>query len=346
MNREKTFAVIMAGGIGSRFWPFSTEENPKQFHDFLGTGKSLIRHTFDRLNRFVDADKILVITNKLYVDQVKEHIPQIPEENVIGEPTRRNTAPCIYLGARFIEGMDSDAQVIVAPADHLILEEDKFQSCIQLALDTAANENSFVTLGIEPSRPDTGYGYIEFEQNDSEVKKVIQFREKPDRSTAEAFLKAGNFYWNSGIFIWNNRDLIDGIARHVSSIQNALSSVDLKDFEALEAGYSACPDISIDYALMEKAEKVNVVRGNFSWSDLGTWGSVYQHLEKDAFGNAGTTAEFGNSSGNLVVDEENKKIVLESVQDLIVINTGKALLICHKDAEQEIKQIVARQSKS
>ncbi len=344
MDKAHTYALIMAGGIGSRFWPYSTAANPKQFHDFLGTGKSLIRHTFDRLNRFIPTEQILVVTNKMYVDQVQEHLPSIPSKNIIGEPDRSNTAPCIYLSSLFVREMDPEAQVIVAPADHLILDEVGFQMSIETALARAKSDQALVTLGIEPNRPDTGYGYIAYEQDsDSPSKSVISFTEKPDRSTAEKFLEAGNYLWNSGIFIWNNNDLLHGIEKHAPEISGALAGVNLQEDDEVSVAYSSCPNISIDYALMEKSEKVFVVPSDFSWSDLGTWGSVYDKLTKDEHENASPSDTlFQNTSGSLVVDSEGKKIVLESVENLILINTPAAILVCHRDAEQNIKQIVAR----
>ncbi len=346
MDNSHTYALIMAGGIGSRFWPYSTAENPKQFHDFLGTGKSLLRHTFDRLNRFIPAEQILVVTNKMYVDQVQEHLPSIPSRNIIGEPDRRNTAPCIYLSSLIVNELDSEAQVIVAPADHLILDEKGFQNSVEIALHRAKSDQALVTLGIEPNRPDTGYGYIQYDKSsETESKPVISFTEKPDRVKAESFLEAGNYLWNSGIFIWNNQDLLTGIEKHASEISSAIKEVDLNSELAVAKAYAACPNISIDYALMEKSEKVFVVPSEFSWSDLGTWGSVYEKLEKDKNGNASSSEVlFQNTRGSLVVDSEGKQIVLESVEDLILINTPKAILVCHRDAEQNIKQIVARLS--
>lgn len=340
--------VIMAGGIGSRFWPLSTESKPKQFQDFLGTGKSLIRMSFDRFAKFCPAENILVVSNAQYYDLIQEHIPELPSQNIISEPFRRNTAPCIALASLRINHENPKAKVIVSPADHLILEQDKFEESLEHALKAAEEHDQLVTIGIKPSRPDTGYGYIDFNQGNSPVREVNSFTEKPKLEKAQEFLKAGNYYWNSGMFIWQNQSILNSfealLPQLLSQLKQGEESVVANNAEGIAAVFGACEDISIDYGIMEKSKNVKVVLGDFSWTDLGTWGSVYDELEKDSDANASigqNIKHFNTVKNSLVVNEEKEKLIaLMDIDNLIIVNTSESLLICNKDSEQGIKAIV------
>jgi mannose-1-phosphate guanylyltransferase len=346
MNQD-LYVVIMAGGIGSRFWPMSTSEKPKQFQDFLGTGKSLLRMTFDRFSSICPPERILVVTNQSYTDLVKDEIEELPEKNIIAEPFRRNTAPCIALASLRIESESDNATVIVSPADHLILEQDIFKEAISSAI-VAADEENLVTIGIKPTRPDTGYGYIHFANGEHLTRDVISFTEKPDLSKAEQFLKSGEYYWNSGMFIWKNNTILKSfetfIPELLQNLRSVYTAISTNDSEGIAAVFGNCEDISIDYGVMEKAKKVKVVLGSFTWTDLGTWGSVYDQLAKDEQTNAilGENIQlFGNSNENLIVNGDSQKMIaVMSTQNLIIVNTEKALLVCDKDSEQGIREIV------
>ncbi|NND77577.1 MAG: mannose-1-phosphate guanylyltransferase [Flavobacteriales bacterium] len=349
---SKNYGVIMAGGIGSRFWPMSRSSFPKQFHDILGLGKSLIQMTFERLSKVCPPENILIVTNKAYFDLVKEQIPEIQDHRILLEPCKRNTAPCIAYANFNIAAECKDANIIVAPSDHLILNEDEFVKTIELAFESAENTSSLVTLGIKPSRPDTGYGYIEFEKGENNdvrsVHAVEQFREKPDAGTAKTFLEKGNFYWNSGIFVWTLKDIQNAFRKDLGGIYDLLSQgADLYNTDKEEAfvneTYPKCDDISIDYGIMEKAESVKVILSDFSWSDLGTWGSLYTHVERDENENAmiGKDILMYDSSDNMVKVSADKLVVLQGLEGYIVVETEEALLVCKKDEEQKIKQIVS-----
>ena len=355
---SNTYAVIMAGGIGSRFWPMSKESQPKQFLDILGTGKSLIQMTFDRLNRVVPTENILVVTKERYRELVEAHLPALPAENTLCEPFMRNTAPCIAYANHWIAnkaGKDAtDAAVIVAPSDHLILKENDFLEIVEVALDHTRQTNQLVTLGIHPSRPDTGYGYIQFEDHpdasDHRVRMVKTFTEKPQIDLAEQFLASGDFYWNSGIFIWSLENITAAFETHLGDMQNLFQEhADAfgtsQEMETIRAIYGDCENISIDYGIMEKAHNVAVVLSDFGWSDLGTWGSLHEKLEQDSHGNgvSGVHLVAHDSAGNVVAGEASEKkklIALRGLNDYIVVDTSDALLICPKSDEQWIKQLV------
>ena len=355
---SNTYAVIMAGGIGSRFWPMSKESQPKQFLDILGTGKSLIQMTFDRLNRVVPTENILVVTQERYRELVEAHLPALPAENTLCEPFMRNTAPCIAYANHWIAnkaGKDAtDAAVIVAPSDHLILKENDFLEIVEVALDHTRQTNQLVTLGIHPSRPDTGYGYIQFEDHpdasDHRVRMVKTFTEKPQIDLAEQFLASGDFYWNSGIFIWSLENITSAFETHLGDMQNLFQEhADAfgtsQEMETIRAIYGDCENISIDYGIMEKAHNVAVVLSDFGWSDLGTWGSLHEKLEQDSHGNgvSGVHLVAHDSAGNEVAGEASEKkklIALRGLNDYIVVDTSDALLICPKSDEQWIKQLV------
>lgn len=349
---NKTYAVIMAGGIGSRFWPMSTENKPKQFQDFLGTGKSLIRMSFERFLAICPLENIFIVSNQAYQALIQEELPELAPENIISEPFRRNTAPCIALASLRIASIAPNAKVIVSPADHLILEAGKFESVIQEALAACEQSDSLLTIGIKPSRPDTGYGYIHFDKAEGRLRNVLSFTEKPDLKTAEGFLDAGDYYWNSGMFIWKNQVILNEFKTHLPhllrTLETASKAIASNDAEGIASVFGNCEDISIDFGIMEKAKNVQVVLGDFTWTDLGTWGSVYEQLEKDVSQNAvlGKGIEiFGASNSNLVVNTESSKILaILGMEEAIIVNTKNALLVCSKTSEQGIRDIVKKLS--
>ena len=351
MSSDKNYCVIMAGGIGSRFWPMSRTSFPKQFHDVLGIGRSLLQMTFDRLSKIAPAGNILVVTNASYRELVLEQLPQLKADQVLCEPFMRNTAPCIAYANFHIASKCKNANIVVAPSDHLIVNENEFIETVHRAIDRTANSNNLITLGIKPSRPDTGYGYIQFEEPDEQVhetiKEVKTFTEKPSLELAEQFIESGDFCWNSGIFVWSLKNINESFETHLPDM-NALFKGFENDFgsnkedEAINAIYAQSENISIDYGIMEKAENVEVVLSDFGWSDLGTWGSLYSHMDKDDYGNAMATDDVHiyDSKNNLIHTPEDKLVVLQGLEDCIVVDTGKALMICHRKEEQKIKRIV------
>jgi mannose-1-phosphate guanylyltransferase len=346
-----TYCVIMAGGIGSRFWPLSTAEYPKQFHDILGTGESLLQQTFRRLCLLTDPTKILVVTHRQYEAQVAEQLPTMLHRNIILEPARRNTAPCIAYAAYRIQSEDPNANILVAPSDHLISNETEFVRIAKLALQTASESDFLFTLGIKPHRPDTGYGYIQFEDQEAlneEVKKVKTFTEKPNLEIAQQFMDSGDFLWNAGIFIWSVKSFKQELQEHQPDLfQNFEQGAEKFGTDAEDdfVGkiYPACDNESIDYGLMEKSSNVYVIPADFGWSDLGTWGSLYEHKELDKQGNAkiGSKILSYDSERNIIRMPDNKIAVIEGLQDCIVIDTPDALLVCKMDNEQLIKTFVS-----
>lgn len=340
----------MAGGVGSRFWPLSTPERPKQFLDVLGIGKSLLQMTYERMLHIAPNQQIFIVTNKSYVDLVKEQLPDLPVDNILAEPTRKNTAPCITYAAHKIYALNENANLLIAPSDHLIMKENKFYKIVKTAIERAQNDERLVTLGIKPSRPDTGYGYIEFtDEGDivpGQVRKVKNFKEKPNRDLAELFLRAGNFYWNSGIFIWKAKTILSALEKFAPELYNAFHAIETSYNTADEISkvhdiYMECEDISIDFAVMENARNVDVVLSNFDWSDLGTWGSLNTHLQKDYNGNA----TFGRSDVHLVQTSdclihlpENKVAIIDNLKGYVVVDDGDKLLILDKKNEQNLKK--------
>jgi mannose-1-phosphate guanylyltransferase len=348
MTQNNTYGLIMAGGVGSRFWPMSTPENPKQFLDVLGIGKSLLRLTFERLNRFIPTENIYILTNSSYEQLVLDQLPELTASQVLCEPERKNTAPCIAYAAAKIHALDPNATLLISPADHLIINEKRFEEIIDVAWQTA-QDGQLVTLGIEPSRPDTGYGYIEFAKTETAVKgsacPVLQFREKPDLATAQSFLEAGTFYWNAGIFVWKSGVILAALEAHQNDIyqiftqdQQAYGTV--RETEFLKAAFSACPDISIDFSVMEKATNVSVVLADFDWSDLGTWGSLTTHLQKDEQQNSliGGQIYAFDSANCLVNVPSNKTVLLDGLQDYIVVESGDKLMVLRLSNEQKLKE--------
>ena len=339
----------MAGGIGSRFWPMSTPQKPKQFLDVLGIGKSLLQMTFDRLTNVAPPENIFVVTNESYVSLVQEQLPHMDLSRILTEPKRKNTAPCIAYAASKIYALNPDAVLVVAPSDHLILKEEKFTNIINIAIEQAKNEERLVTLGIKPTRPDTGYGYIEFEEIGDiiggEVKEVKHFTEKPNKEVAELFIKAGNYYWNSGIFVWKAATILNALKKFNTPLYNLFSPENgfyntTNEQSKVNECFENCEDISIDFAVMEHAKNVDVVLANFDWSDLGTWGSLYTHLEKDYNGNAviGEHVHMINSTNCIVNLPSNKLALIEGLNDHIVIESDNMLMILNKADEQNIKK--------
>lgn len=337
----------MAGGVGSRFWPVSKQSFPKQFHDMLGLGKSLLQMTFDRLLTQIPAQNILILTNADYVNLVQQQLPDVLKENIVAEPAMRNTAPCILLAALKIQKMNPKAQMIVAPSDHYIEEESLFNE--DLATTFAFCEehpHALMTLGIQPTSPNTGYGYIEFNKEATAVKKVSQFREKPDLKTAQQFLQAGNFLWNAGIFIWSVDAVVNAFAKAQPNMtqlfKNGIALLNTaQEQEFLKNEYPKADNISVDYAIMENAEDVYVLPARFSWNDLGTWGSLYDKLDKNEAANAIVNASVTaiDSSGNMIRTAAGKKVILQGMKDYIIVDEDDVLMIIPKNAEQEIKQI-------
>lgn len=351
MNKNN-YAVIMAGGIGSRFWPMSRSTYPKQFLDILGTGETLIQQTFRRLSKVCPTENILVVTNKNYKDLCKEQLSNILEDNILCEPAMRNTAPCVAYAAFKIQAKNPDANMIVAPADHLITNEDEFVRVMQEALQASESGNNLLTLGIQPNRPDTGYGYIQYNEftleSNPTIKKVKTFTEKPNQELALQFLDSGDFLWNSGIFVWKASTVILSIRKHLRDMYDLFESGNeyyntTEESEFIDRVFPGCKNISIDYGIMEKSENVYVFPADFGWSDLGTWGSLYTHLEMDENDNGviGSNVMLYNSSDNIVNVPDEKLVVLQGLDGYIVVESNNTLLICKKDDEQQIKQFVA-----
>lgn len=348
--KKNNYVAIMAGGIGSRFWPVSRVDLPKQFLDILNTGKTLIQSTFDRFAQFIEKENIYIVTSFQYKEIVADQLPDLPRENIVCEPSRKNTAPCIAYISYKLQQLNPDSNLICAPADHLILDDIAFvKTCIE-ALEFTAKHNAMLTLGIKPFQPNTGYGYIQYEQeavNDN-IYKVKTFTEKPDIELAKTFISSGDFLWNAGIFVWQTKNIIAAFEKYLPELhdlfhgaEKAMNS-DLEE-EAVELIYPLCVNISIDYGILEKADNVYVIPSSFGWSDLGTWGSAYENLEKDYHENAvaGNNIILFDSFKNIVHNNSNKLILLQGLEDFIVVDTEDALLVCKKDHEQAIKEYLA-----
>lgn len=342
----------MAGGVGSRFWPMSRTAHPKQFLDILGTGKTLLQQTYSRFLRLCPKENIFIVTNDSYVDLVKEQIKGIDSNNILSEPARKNTAPCVAYASYKINQLNPDALIVVAPSDHLITKEDTFIKAIKACYVKAASEDCLVTLGIRPSRPDTGYGYIQFNESsvkekDKRIKKVKTFTEKPDLEMAKFFLQSGDFLWNSGIFIWSVKSIINAFEKHASDMHILFSEGNdiyntPKEQEFIAKAYINCKSISIDYAIMEKAENVYVRSSIIGWSDLGTWGSLYDHIKHDDHANAvvGKNVMIYDSENCIVNVPKDKLVVMQGLKDYIVVESDGILLICKKEDEQQIRTFV------
>ena len=353
MSRNKHYyCVIMAGGIGARFWPMSRTTHPKQFIDILGTGETLIQQTFKRFTRIIDPKNIYIVTNELYRDLIKQQIPEMTDEQIICEPARRNTAPCIAYANYRIYKNDPDAKIVVAPSDHIILKEEIFLQNVTTALKAASENDWLLTLGIRPSRPDTGYGYIQFTEGsvyekDPHLKKVKTFTEKPNLELAVTFLKCGDFLWNSGIFIWSLKSIMKAFESLLPEVDVLFKKgIDVYETPAekefIAETYAICKSISIDYGIMENASNVYVLAVDFGWSDLGTWGSLYENLTKDDSGNAATGKDIliYDCKNCIVNIPKDKVVVLQGLNDYIVVESENILLVCRKTDEQQIRQFV------
>lgn len=347
MSNKSPYVLIMAGGVGSRFWPASREHLPKQFLDITGSGKNLIHATYDRFAEFVPAENIYVITHDYYRDQTLNAIPGIKPGNIICEPSRNNTAASIALASLKLIKHDPDGVCIVAPADHIIQNQREFQRVILLAIDHAYHNKSLITLGIKPTRSDTGYGYIEFEKEDQAlIRKVKSFREKPDLQSAQQYLSAGHFVWNSGLFIWRLDEIIEAYKKHSPQIYHVLFQGDAlynteRENEFLRNEYPLTEKISVDYAILEKADNVYTIPCDIGWSDLGTWNSLYDISKKDDQENAvlSNPAYLEETKNCLVVSKNSKLIVIKGLEDFIVVDTDDCLMIYPKSEEQNIKAL-------
>ena len=340
----------MAGGVGSRFWPVSTTDFPKQFHDMLGSGETLIQKTFARLSKLIPVENILILTNERYNHLVLKQLPMVKQAQVLLEPAMRNTAPCILYASLKIQKENPNALMVVAPSDHWIENETIFIENLQQCFDFCSNNDALMTLGIQPTFPNTGFGYIEYDKKDENaIKKVTQFREKPNYETAKMFLDSGNFLWNGGIFIWSVKTIIEAFENFQPKMntlfKNGLSSyntIDEKQF--IEQNYALSESISIDYAVMEKAKNVYVLPATFDWNDLGTWGSLHEKLEKDENNNAVVNAKviLENATNNIIRSDADKLIIIDGLNDYIIVDKEGVLLIYPKSKEQDIKSLVAK----
>ncbi|ADV43001.1 mannose-1-phosphate guanylyltransferase [Bacteroides helcogenes] len=348
VTNKDNFCVIMGGGIGSRFWPFSRKTLPKQFLDFFGTGRSLLQQTFDRFSKVIPVENILIVTNDLYADLVKEQLPELRAEQILLEPTRRNTAPCIAWAAYHIRALNPNANIVVAPSDHLILKENEFLAAIEKGLTFVSQTDKLLTLGIKPNRPETGYGYIQIAEPTGEnFYKVKTFTEKPELELAKVFVESGEFYWNSGLFMWNvntiikaGETLLPELASKLAPGKNVYGTPDEKKF--IDENFPACPNVSIDFGIMEKADNVYVSLGDFGWSDLGTWGSLYDLSPKDRNDNVTLKCQslLYNSRNNIVVLPNNKLAVIDGLEGYLIAESDNVLLICKKDEEHAIRKYV------
>ena len=344
------YAVIMAGGIGSRFWPQSRKARPKQFLNVFGPS-TLLQSTLARMQGLIPPDRCFVVTHERYVEQTHEQLSFVPRANILAEPISRNTAPCIAYAAVSLLDQDPDATMVVMPADHVIRNVERFHAVLQLAIEKAQEPGALVTIGINPTHPETGYGYIQFdrplasEPEGLHAFPVRTFAEKPDVATAERFLDSGDFLWNSGIFIWRADTILDQMQRHLPDTYDAfapLRSVLGTDAEAecVMQAFQQSPHISIDYGVMERAEKVYVVPGSFDWSDIGDWRVVYELSEKDNHGNALHNHVIMHDSSRCLVQANGRLVVLVGIHDTVVVDTDDALLICHRDSTQQVKNVV------
>ncbi len=350
---NNNYCMIMAGGIGSRFWPLSTNHKPKQFLDILGTGRTLLQQTFDRFSNLCPAENIIVITNTIYKDIVLEQLPEISEKNVLLESFRRNTAPCIAYANNKLMEKNKDATIIVTPSDHLIINEIEFNATINSAIKFSAENDALLTLGIKPSRIETGYGYIQIDNKDNDkstssgITKVKTFTEKPDFEMAKIFYESGEFFWNSGIFIWSLNSINDAFNQYLPDVndlfkKNRVNYFTDKEQQQIDLSYAECRNISIDYGIMERADNVYVLCADIGWSDLGTWGSLFENHQKDENNNAITGSNIlrYDTKNSIINIPDNKLAVIQGLDSYIVVQTEESLLICKKGDEQKIKDFV------
>ena len=342
--------VIMAGGVGSRFWPMSTVEKPKQFIDVLGVGKSLLQLTVERFGDICKAENVWVVTNKAYVNLVKEQLPELPDGNILCEPCRRNTAPCIAYVSWKIKSKDPKANIVVTPSDHIVTNTEEFRRVIKSCLDFTMDSDAIVTLGMKPTRPETGYGYIQADLTSSslrnkEIFRVYSFREKPDFDTAKQYISKNNYFWNAGIFIWNVSTIVNAFRVYqpaISKVFEGMLPIYGTDKEQLmiDEKFPECKSISVDYAIMEKAEEIFVCPADFGWSDLGTWGSLLVNTKKDLYGNSciGNEIDVFETSNCIIHTTQEKKVIVQGLDGYIVAENDDTLLICRLTEEQRIKQ--------
>lgn len=346
MTNKDNYCVIMGGGIGSHFWPLSRKTLPKQFIDIFGTGRSLLQQTFDRFRKIIPAENILIVTNVMYADLIKEQFPELDEKQILLEPTRRNTAPCIAWASYHIQALNPNANIVVAPSDHLILKEEEFLKAIEKGLKFVSQSDKLLTLGIKPNRPETEYGYIQIDEPATDgFYKVKTFTEKPELDLAQIFVESGEFYWNSGLFMWNvntilktGENLLPELAAKLAPGKDVYATD--KEEAFIKEHFPACPNVSIDFGVMEKADNVFVSLGDFGWSDLGTWNSLYEISEKDAEGNATLQRNplIYNSKNNIVVLPKGKLGIIEGLEGYLVVESDNILLICRKDEESAIRR--------
>ncbi len=348
---SNNYCIIMAGGIGSRFWPMSRNNYPKQFLDILGTGKSLLQQTYDRFIGICPKENIFIVTNEAYVEHVQSQLPELSRNQILAEPQRRNTAPCVAYAAFKIQSINPKANMVVAPSDHVIKDEEGFREAITKALNFTEKNDSLLTLGIQPNRPDTGYGYIQFNDDGDttekfKISRVKTFTEKPNVEMAKFFLKSGDFLWNAGIFVWNLKSILHAFQQNLPEMYSifeegkGLFNTKEED-EFVRKAYTQCTNISIDYGIMEKAKNVFVLSAEFGWSDLGTWRSLYEHVPHDENSNASVgNVMMENSSGCIINISKDKLAVIQGLHDYIVVQSENVLLICRKDDEQLVRNLV------
>lgn len=353
--KRNNYVAIMAGGIGSRFWPMSRTGMPKQFLDILNTGRTLIQATYDRFAQFIPKENIYVVTSHQYEEIVANQLPEMLKANILCEPSRKNTAPCVAYIAYKLHQLNPQSNLICAPADHIVKDITAFIKVGLEALNFTEKHKAIVTMGIKPATPNTGYGYIQYEQPSvtDNVYKVKTFTEKPDLDLAKTFIASGDFLWNSGIFIWQTKNIIDAFEKYLPEMHEVFDSAKEKfntedEITAIDTIYPQCVNISIDYGIIEKADNVYVIPSSFGWSDLGTWGSAYEHLQKDQLDNAvaGENVIVFDSAKNIIHAHKKKLVLIQGLEDYIVVDTEDALLICKKEKEQEIKNYLAEAKKS
>ena len=351
MIDKHRYCVIMCGGIGSRFWPYSRTDRPKQFIDFLGTGRSLLQMTYDRILPVVAPENIIVVTNDEYAHLIREQLPDIDEKHILLEPARRNTAPCIAWAAWHISAIDPEASMIVTPSDHLITRETKFHKSVLKGFDFVEKNDALLTLGIQPTRPETGYGYIQISdpvEGYKDINRVKTFTEKPNRELASLFISTGEFFWNSGIFLWSAKSIINAYHQHVPDMANIFRRgegefpIPEREKEFIRDNFPGCMAISVDFAVMEKASNVFVEQVDFGWNDLGTWSALYENSPRNRDGNVTQNCRVlsYNSTGNIFAVKDDKLIVIDGIKDYIIADAGDVLLIIPKEEEQRLKQRV------
>ena len=355
MAQSNNHLVIMAGGVGSRFWPMSTTEHPKQFIDVLGVGQTLLQLTYDRFSGVVPSDNVWVVTNQKYVDLVHEQLPEMPLNHILSEPCRRNTAPCIAYVSWRIKKENPKANIVDSPSDHVVMDNTEFRRVVTNCMKFTAETDAIVTLGMKPTRPETGYGYIQADLStasarNKEIYRVDHFREKPDLETAERYIQQNNFFWNAGIFIWSASTIVNAfriyqpsVARIFEQIMNVLGTSE--EQRVIDEVYPECENISVDYAIMERAEEIFVCPASFGWSDLGTWGSLMAQSQRDLYGNAiiGNEIHLFDSRNCIVHTTEERKVVIQGLDGYIVAEQGGKLLICKLSEEQRLKQFTGEE---